>query len=117
MLLYTSIMTPKYQEAKAVLCFCHGYSDNASFLTRYEYMRFVREGIAVIAIEYEGHGRSDGPSGLIYDWKQTVEDVVSFFDDTVRTRFAGKKAFLMGEVSDYDSFPHTMHALAHATEC
>jgi len=97
MLLCTSIMMPRYQPIKAVVCYCHGYSDNASHLTRHENLRLVREGNAVVAIEYEGHGRSDGPSGLIYDWHQTVGDVVSFFEATIRTRFPRHKIFLMGE--------------------
>jgi len=90
-------MTPRYQEVKAVICFCHGYSDNASFLARYENLRFVREGFAVVSVEYEGHGRSDGPSGLIYDWNATVHDVVSYFGEVKRERFSDKKCFLMGE--------------------
>ena len=72
-------MTPKYDKVKAVICFCHGYSDNASHLSRLANIRLVRQGFAVVAVEYEGHGRSDGPSGLIYDWDLTVGDVTAWF--------------------------------------
>jgi alpha-beta hydrolase superfamily lysophospholipase len=99
MALFTAVMLPKNQEVKAVLAFCHGYSDHISFVKREEYQRFVRQGIAVVGIDYEGHGRSDGPSGLIYDFQLMVGDVVSYFDQITSTRFPGKKVFLMGEVS------------------
>lgn len=92
-------MTPKYDKVKAVICFCHGYSDNASHLSRLANIRLVRQGFAVVAVEYEGHGRSDGPSGLIYDWDLTVGDVTAFFEETMLRRFAGMSVFLMGEVS------------------
>lgn len=98
----TSIMMPKDRPVRAVILFCHGYSDHASFVKRRENLRLVREGFAVVSIEYEGHGRSDGPSALIYDWNQTVTDVVSFFEETIDQQFAHlrSKCFLMGEVRD-----------------
>jgi acylglycerol lipase len=99
MALFTAVMIPKNQEVKAVLTFCHGYSDHISFMKRKEYQRFVRKGIAVVGIDYEGHGRSDGPSALIYDFQLVVEDVVCYFDQITSTRFPSKKVFLMGEVS------------------
>jgi alpha-beta hydrolase superfamily lysophospholipase len=55
MALNTSILTPKDQEPKAVLLFCHGFGDNASFMKRYNFFKYVKEGIAVVTIEYEGH--------------------------------------------------------------
>ncbi len=99
MALCTSTMSPKDQEAKGVLFFCHGFSDNMSFLKRHNLCRFVREGIAVATIEYEGHGRSDGPLGLIPDFDRLVGDVVHYFQEIAEHRFPGKKCFLMGEVS------------------
>lgn len=99
MALYTAIMIPKNQEVRAILAFCHGYSDHISFVKRAEYQRFVQQGIAVIGIDYEGHGRSDGPAGLIYDFQLVVDDVTSYFDHITHTMFPGKKVFLMGEVS------------------
>jgi acylglycerol lipase len=55
-------------------------------------------GIAVVMIEYEGHGRSDGELGLIYDWDLMVDDTSSYFKDVTSQKFPGKKVFLMGEV-------------------
>ena len=99
MALCTAVLTPKHREPKAVLFFCHGFGDNVSFLKRYNLFRYVREGIAVATIEYEGHGRSDGPLGLIPDFNRMVDDAVDYFQEVAEQRFPGKKCFLMGEVS------------------
>ena len=76
--------------------FCHGYTDCVSFQKQVETQRLVEKGIAFVAIEYEGHGRSDGPFGLINDFNLLVEDVACFFQDIAR-KFPGKPRFLMGE--------------------
>jgi len=102
MLLLTSIMTPKgrtrsQNEPKGVILFCHGYQDNPSFLKRMEYQRFVKAGFAVVMIEYEGHGRSDGPNALIPCFDTLLNDVHAYFKHIVETEFPTKKKFLMGE--------------------
>jgi hypothetical protein len=86
------------QEIDAVLCYCHGYTDHASFIKQVEYSRFCEHKIAVVAIEYEGHGRSDGELGLVYDWNLLIDDVYTFFKQVTSQKFPGKKVFLMGEV-------------------
>lgn len=91
-------MTPVDQEPKAVIFFCHGFADSASFMKRNVAFRFVKEGIAVATIEYEGHGRSDGIHCLIPDFSRMVGDVLDYFQEVAdQKRFAGKKCFLMGE--------------------
>lgn len=98
MALLTSTMTPKNAEPIAVICFCHGYMDNSSFLKRIEYQRLVRHGFAVAMIEYEGHGRSDGPNALIPCWDTLLRDVHAYHSHlAAQTKFRGKKRFLMGE--------------------
>jgi acylglycerol lipase len=82
---------------RGVICLCHGYMDNISFLKRIEYQRFVQKGFAVVMIEYEGHGRSDGPITLISNWDTMIHDVEQYFDEITSTKFAGTKKFLMGE--------------------
>ena len=98
MALLTSTMVPKNNAPiRAVVCFCHGYMDNSSFLKRIQYQRFVKNGIAVVMIEYEGHGRSDGPNALIPSFDTMVGDAHKYFNEIGRTKFQGKKLFLMGE--------------------
>lgn len=48
-------------------------------------------------IEYEGHGRSDGPNGLIGCWETLLGDVQKYFTEITETKFPGKKKFLIGE--------------------
>lgn len=98
MALLTSTMVPKNNApVRAVICLCHGYMDNASFLKRMHYQRFVKKGFAVAMIEYEGHGRSDGPNALIPSWDTMVGDVEKYYSSITKSKFAGKKKFLMGE--------------------
>jgi|UPI0005819F66 alpha-beta hydrolase superfamily lysophospholipase len=97
MVLATSIMIPKKTAIRSVVCFCHGYTDNVSFMKRVENMRLVEEGIAFCAIEYEGHGKSDGALGLITDWERLIDDVQAYFQETTLKRFHNIPAFLMGE--------------------
>jgi alpha-beta hydrolase superfamily lysophospholipase len=102
MLLCTSIMIPKditKIPIQAVACYCHGYSDHASYGKRIEYQRLVQAGIAIITIEYEGHGRSDGILGLIPKWDTLVNDVTTFFQQTITRNvlFRNKPIFLIGE--------------------
>lgn len=94
----TSTMVPKNNgPIRAVVCFCHGYMDNPSFMKRIHYQRFVKKGIAVVMIEYEGHGRSDGLNALISNFDTVPRDAHEYFSYITRTKFPGKKKFLMGE--------------------
>ena len=98
MALLTSTMVPKNNAPiRAVICFCHGYMDNSSFLKRIQYQRLVMKGIAVVMIEYEGHGRSDGPNVLIPCWENLIGDAHKYFQQIATEKFPGKKVFLMGE--------------------
>jgi len=96
MLLHTITMLPVHTPIKAVIFYCHGYTDNVSFEKILAKQRLVREGIAFVAIEYEGHGLSDGPMGLIGDWEVLVNDVTQYLV-TISKRFSDKPLFLMGE--------------------
>lgn len=98
MALSTSTMVPKNNAPiRAVVCVCHGYMDNISFLKVIHYQRFVKRGIAVVMIDYEGHGRSDGPNCLIPCWETLLGDVQQYFSFITSTKFPGKKTFLLGE--------------------
>jgi acylglycerol lipase len=98
MALMTSIMMPtNNQPVEAVVCFCHGYTDFPTLTKRKELARMVEKGIAVVMIEYEGHGRSDGTLGLITDWDKLIDDTSSYFEQTIKRRFPDKPCFLMGE--------------------
>jgi caffeoylshikimate esterase len=93
----TSTMSPVQTEVETVVCFCHGYMDSSSFLKRHEYQRLVKRGVAFVAIEYEGHGRSDGELVYLPSWEENLHDVVGYFRQITNDKFPGKKCFLMGE--------------------
>jgi len=99
MCIFTTMTVPKNGNFKAIVCSCHGYSETATYMKRLEHRRLARAGFACISLEYEGHGRSDGTLALVTDWDRVVEDVVSFFSETLKNevKFQGKPAFLMGE--------------------
>ena len=58
----------------------------------------VKAGIAFVAIDYEGHGQSDGLHGLIPSWDGLVDDALDCFKEVLEKEFPGKPAFLCGEV-------------------
>jgi alpha-beta hydrolase superfamily lysophospholipase len=100
MLLNTIVMTPlEHIPINSVICYCHGYTDNISYMKLLEFQRFVSRGIAMVAIEYEGHGLSDGLFGYMEDWNHVIDDVASYFTDVIqRNQFLqNKPTFLMGE--------------------
>ena len=99
MALMTSVMKPKDNNVKAVVCLCHGFNDNSSYMKRIEYLRLIRQGIAIVTIEYEGHGRSDGLLSYVEDWNKLIDDTSQFFQEVLEEQFPGKKCFLIGEVS------------------
>jgi len=95
--MFYTVLTPKEAPIKAVVCHCHGYLDTPTYTKRKELSQMVRRGVAVVMVDYEGHGRSDGTIGLILDFKRLVNDVHSFFLEKTQQLFPGKKVFLMGE--------------------
>jgi len=96
MLLHTITMLPTQSPITAVVFYCHGYADNVSFEKILAKQRMALQGIAFVAIEYEGHGLSDGPLGLVSDWDTLVDDVAGYLE-YVSERFPGLPLFLMGE--------------------
>eukprot|EP00562_Extubocellulus_spinifer_P023243 CAMPEP_0178626470 /NCGR_PEP_ID=MMETSP0698-20121128/8415_1 /TAXON_ID=265572 /ORGANISM="Extubocellulus spinifer, Strain CCMP396" /LENGTH=347 /DNA_ID=CAMNT_0020265675 /DNA_START=71 /DNA_END=1116 /DNA_ORIENTATION=+ len=97
-LMTTTIEPADKRKIRAVACFCHGYGDNGfAYLKRVEFFRYVRAGIAVVNMEIEGHGRSDGMLGLVPSFDRVIDDVSTFFREVVTKKFPGKKCFLVGE--------------------
>jgi acylglycerol lipase len=72
--------------------------DNASFLKRIQFQHLIKHNIALCAIEYQGHGRSDGINALVPKWENLVEDAHEYVAHVTSTKFRDvKKIFLMGE--------------------
>jgi alpha-beta hydrolase superfamily lysophospholipase len=87
-------------DIRAVVYLCHGYMDNISYLKRIQFQRFCKQAnnIAVVMIEYEGHGRSDGLSLLLPKWEYLIQDCHDYFTYITATKFPNVKyKFLLGE--------------------
>jgi acylglycerol lipase len=87
-------------DIRAVVYLCHGYMDNISYLKRIQFQRFCKQAnnIAVVMIEYEGHGRSDGLSLLLPKWEYLIQDCHDYFTYITATKFPNVQyKFLLGE--------------------
>eukprot|EP00296_Roombia_truncata_P007866 JP446323.1.p1 GENE.JP446323.1~~JP446323.1.p1 ORF type:complete len:179 (+),score=26.29 JP446323.1:119-655(+) len=94
--LFTQKWFPKgTRDVKAIICLCHGYGDHTSNKMHVvEY--FLEAGFGVAAIDYEGHGRSDGLHVYFDSFDDIAEDCMQYFD-SVCAEFPNKKRFLYGE--------------------
>ncbi len=80
-------------EPKAWLGFVHGYADHSG---RYEkpIEHWVKQGFAVQAFDYRGHGKSDGARGDVGQWSDYLDDVGVFYG-RLREAAQGKPLFLL----------------------
>ena len=98
MCLYNFVMKPKKKKVKGVVMFCHGYTETARWLKGgKEYRRLCDAGYAVMALEYEGHGRSDGLLALFPSWSTLIGDVCEYMFETSSTQFPNLPLFVCGE--------------------
>ncbi|GMI11938.1 hypothetical protein TrVE_jg12545 [Triparma verrucosa] len=97
MCLMSYIMKPAMKKPKAVVMFCHGYSDQSCWSKGAEYRRLVRSGYAVMALEYEGHGRSDGLLVSVPSWSSLISDVSEYMFETSSLHFPTLPLFVAGE--------------------
>ncbi len=90
--LYWSQLLPD-DEPKAFIGFVHGYADHSG---RYEkpFEAFVKQGFAVLAFDYRGHGKSDGPRGDVKQWSDYLDDLGVFYK-RLREAAGDKPTFLM----------------------
>ncbi len=67
------IWEPK-ESPKAIINLVHGFGE---YSERYDYwaMKFANEGFAVHAIDYRGHGKSDGRRGYISNFEDLLKDI------------------------------------------
>ena len=93
----SSISCPTPSPPLGVVMYCHGYSDQASWIKAAEWRRLVKAGYAVMAVEYEGHGRSDGVLVSFPSFQVLAEDVREYMEETYKDNFKGIKLFVAGE--------------------
>ena len=51
---------PPLEEPRGIVFLCHDYGDHSSWFFRDLAVNLVRQGYGCIALDFEGHGRSDG---------------------------------------------------------
>jgi alpha-beta hydrolase superfamily lysophospholipase len=79
---------------KAVLALVHGHGDHCR---RYDHWlsRFPGEGLAAVAFDYRGHGRSGGKRGVLRHYSDFLQDVELLVRKT-REMFPGIPVILFG---------------------
>jgi len=69
-----AVQWPSNERPEAVVAFVHGYGDHSR---RYDewFRKLTKRNIAVLAIDYRGHGRSQGRRGVIRRFDDLLKDV------------------------------------------
>ncbi|GBG69773.1 hypothetical protein CBR_g4604 [Chara braunii] len=76
----------------------HGYGNDISWHFQSTALQFANAGYATFAMDYEGHGRSDGLRAYMEKYENVVDDCVAFAKSIrERSECAGKPCFLYGE--------------------
>lgn len=95
---FTKEWVPANGEASAVVCYCHGYGDQCNYFFDATAVELAQAGYAVVGVDYEGHGQSQGLHCYIPKFSVIVEDTREYFQSVrERPEFAGKPGFLYGE--------------------
>jgi alpha-beta hydrolase superfamily lysophospholipase len=91
--LYGQYWAPE-EPIRAVICLVHGMGEHSG---RYAHVAefFNRNGIAVVAMDHRGHGRSQGKKGHTPSYNHLLNDVGALLK-TAENTFPGKPVFLYG---------------------
>ena len=91
--IYTQVWLPR-SEPKANLIIAHGLGDHSG---RYGHVAeyFVEKGLAVFALDHQGHGKSEGKRGHINSFSDFTDDLEQFRWQ-VTERSAEKRTLLFG---------------------
>jgi lysophospholipase len=92
--LFYRAVTPT-SPAWARLALLHGYGDHCS-----RYLHFFKwlagRGVACHAIDFRGHGRSDGKRGFVKRWDEFLDDADALMEEAGMKKGAGPANFLLG---------------------
>lgn len=95
-LIYRQQFVPK--KIKAVIGMCHGFGDHTNTLLTDLAIRLAQDGYAVVTMDFEGHGLSDGLHASIQDFNILCDDIHDYFVEMLEHRqFRSKPFFLYGE--------------------
>jgi alpha-beta hydrolase superfamily lysophospholipase len=90
--LYWQAWTPP--GARAMVAVLHGYADHSG---RYGYLvdRLVASGLSVAALDFRGHGKSEGRRGHIGAFDEYLGDLDAFLAEVKKTTPGGQKLFIV----------------------
>lgn len=101
MMLHTSSWRPKLlgKQPRALIVQVCGFTDSNTFLPMMRSIRLAQEGFAVVGMDPEGVGRSDGLHGYIPSFTALVNDYWQWFVQDIRSipNYATMPTFLLGE--------------------
>ncbi|MCO5569476.1 hypothetical protein L7F22_023188 [Adiantum nelumboides] len=97
--LFTCRWLPSSTSIKALVFHCHGYGVECSLFMRGTGIRLAQAGFAVFGVDYEGHGKSEGPVRCyIQSFDDIIDDCVDFFQSIrEKEEYKNKTSFLLGE--------------------
>ena len=77
---------------------CHGFGDHSNDMLLDLAVKFVGDGYAVLMMDAEGHGLSDGLHGCVHDIHDVAFDLSEYFVSQIHTSRAlrDKPFFLYG---------------------
>ncbi|XP_059294825.1 caffeoylshikimate esterase [Lycium ferocissimum] len=87
-----------FSSPKALVFLCHGYGMECSGFMRGVGTKLANNGYAVVGMDYEGHGRSEGARCYIKRFNNIINDCSDFFKSVcAQEEYREKTRFLYGE--------------------
>lgn len=97
-LLFCQQLIPKHKKMVGLIGICHGFMDHTSNFHIELAIRLCRSGYAVVMVDAEGHGLSDGIYGYVRSIDDIVGDCSDFFLRAKNSgRYEGLPFFVYGE--------------------
>ncbi|KAK8521856.1 hypothetical protein V6N12_066435 [Hibiscus sabdariffa] len=96
-LLFTCTWLP-LSSPKALVFICHGYGRECSEYMKECGTRLAAAGYAAFGLDYEGHGKSNGPRCYIKSFQNIIDDCNDYFKSICeKEQYKDKCRFLFGE--------------------
>lgn len=80
---------------KVIIVIAHGLGEHSGRYTNL-FERLVPEGITFYALDFRGHGKSDGKRGHVFSFGEYLEDLHAVVEIATKEKKPGMKCFLLG---------------------
>eukprot|EP00897_Mesotaenium_endlicherianum_P005458 jgi/Mesen1/4940/ME000247S04220 len=96
--LFTKQWLPLNGNLRGLVFYCHGYGDTCNYFFDSVAVELATAQYAVVAVDYEGHGQSQGLHGYIPRFETIIDDVMEYTQSIrERAEYRGLPCFLFGE--------------------